>query len=152
MDLDVETISLTDGFKGWWSKIELFKLKGPVLFFDLDTIIRGDISHIIDKIKDEKFVILRDFYRKGISMQSSMMYWNGDMRFIYDAYKNNDKTFEGDQDFIESVVEKAVYWQDVSQEVVSFKCDILRRELLDSDKVVIFHGQPRPWRQSVIPY
>lgn len=152
LDLDVETISLTDGYEGWWAKIELFKIKGPVLFFDLDTIIRGDISHIIEKVKDEKFVILRDFYRKGNSMQSSMMYWNSDMSFICEKFKENKATFEGDQDFIESVVDKAVYWQDVSDEIVSFKCNILRRELLDSDKVVIFHGQPRPWRQHVIPY
>ncbi len=152
LELNIKTIPLEDNWSGWWAKIELFKINGPVLYFDLDTIILNDLSDTISKVKDLDFVILRDFYRKGYSMQSSMMYWNGDKKYIYDRFKLNKTEFYGDQEFIETVVPTVEYWQDISDGIVSFKCDVLRRGMKDTSEVVIFHGEPKPWGQNVIPY
>ena len=151
--IDVETIALTDSWPSWWSKIELFKLKGPVLYFDLDTIIVKDMTDTIAKFSAEQFVILRDFYRGKGTMQSSIMYWSGDMSFVYNLFKREPKFFNGgDQEFIEYAVREATCFQDLTDAVVSFKCHVLKRGLLPSDECVIFHGEPRPWRQDVISY
>lgn len=153
VELKVDTIPLEDGFHGWWSKMELFKLRGPTLFFDLDTIILKDISSVLNVVKHLDFVILRDFYRKGNSMQSSMMYWKNDASVIYNMFmKVGGAGLHSDQEFIETVVRNAHYWQDFSDGIISFKCDVMERGLRASDEVVIFHGNPRHWEQNKISY
>jgi hypothetical protein len=61
------------------------------------------------------------------------------------------RTAGGDQSYIEQNV-RAEYFQDFTNEVVSYKADICKRGPLSSDKVVIFHGQPRPWEQAILAY
>lgn len=52
--LDTKIIPKPRGMKGWWSKLELFnpanagKLKGRILYLDLDTLIVGNLDPIID--------------------------------------------------------------------------------------------------------
>lgn len=153
-EVDCESISLEHNLPGWWSKMELFKLQGPVLFMDLDTIVLGDLSSVIDKASDKAFVILRDFYRGENALQSSLMYWSGDMSYLYDDFINKiDMSDHGDQNYIEKHIKGSVTrWQDITDNIVSFKVDILKRGLRESDKCVIFHGNPRPWEQNVIAY
>ena len=38
-DEEIEARPLKRDWPGWWAKMELFALPGPVLFFDLDTVI-----------------------------------------------------------------------------------------------------------------
>lgn len=43
----IEAIPLVHGWPGWWSKVELFRpgvFTGHTLFFDLDVVMRGDLS------------------------------------------------------------------------------------------------------------
>jgi hypothetical protein len=120
---------------------------------DLDTVIQGPIS-FLDKIADENFVILRDVYRGKANpkaMQSSIMYWSQDMTWLYEKYAAHP-VFDlphGDQQYLEQTV-TATYFQDFTDDIVSFKADVLARNA--DGKVVIFHGKPRPWEQSRIPY
>src|SRR5262245_61940013 len=46
VEVPCERIPLEHDWPGWWAKVELFKLKAPVLFFDLDTAIVGDLENI----------------------------------------------------------------------------------------------------------
>jgi hypothetical protein len=158
-----EYTPLIHDWKGWWSKLELFRIEGPCLYFDLDTIIVGDCTDIVRTAQTKDFVILRDFYRgytltpiNPHAMGSGMMYWSKSMQFIYDLYLNDAQEVAGDQDFIEYALRDRLdtvsYWQDICTGIVSYKAHDRHNGLQPTDKVVCFHGQPRPWNQSVIPY
>lgn len=157
------TIPLAHDWKGWWSKLELFKLQGQCLYFDLDTIIVGDCTDIVNAAKNKEFVILRDFYRgytltpiNPHAMGSGMMYWKDSVRFIYDLYLNDPQEVVGDQDFIEYAMQDRLdtvtYWQDICTGVVSYKAHDRHEGLQPTDRVVCFHGTPRPWEQNTIEY
>jgi alpha-N-acetylglucosamine transferase len=51
VNVPCERIPLTHNWPGWWSKLELFRpgiFKGRVLYIDLDSIIIGDLSPLVD--------------------------------------------------------------------------------------------------------
>jgi hypothetical protein len=90
-DVSVDRIPLIDAGSGFWSKLELFRpglFNGPVLYIDLDTIICGNITPIVEKIKNEKFLMWQDL-DNGIH-SSAIMFWNGDYSFLWDLYKSNE--------------------------------------------------------------
>jgi hypothetical protein len=145
--LDCETIALDHDWPGWWAKMEVFKVPGPVLYFDLDTVIVRDISPIIELAGDDHFVILRDFYRGRINrhaMQSSMMWWNGDVSHLYREFAAEPRFYMGgDQEWLEQhYAGEFAFWQDVAPRCVgSWKAS----ERTKNERVIIFHGKPRPW-------
>src|SRR3972149_7317652 len=47
-------IKLEKGYKGWWSKFEIFRNKGINLYFDLDTVIFSGLDEIIQIVKGLK--------------------------------------------------------------------------------------------------
>lgn len=157
-----DSAPLEHGWKGWWSKLELFKLQGPCLYLDLDTILVSDCTPLVDAAKDKSFVVLRDFYRgytltpiNPKAIGSGMMYWKDSMRFLYESYLQSSVDYDGDQDFIEHAMQgkEVHYWQDLCTGVVSYKAHNRNEIGLQlTDKVICFHGKPRPWEQSVISY
>lgn len=142
----------------WWPKIEIFKIPGPVLYLDLDTIVARDVTPMIDAAKNHEFVGIRDFYkdrRMERTLGSGVMYWSGDMRYLYDEFvKNPEKHMAecsntrwwGDQGFIEKhVKQKTAYWQDIApNHLVSWKVHC-RNGIPPSATIVAFHGKPKPW-------
>ena len=158
IDLECNTIKLENNWPGWWSKIELFKQKGPAIYFDLDLIIHDNIDHIIKKISHTELSGLKDQWHPG-DMNSSVMYWKGDMEFIYNNFKENPskfiQTYKGDQDFIGAQLKNREYIQDFCEgEVVSFKANIDYGTGFNptQHKIIFFHGPPRPWEQNIINY
>ncbi|MGB0792858.1 MAG: hypothetical protein ACPGTR_04875 [Opitutales bacterium] len=168
IELQCNTIQLEHGWPGWWSKMELFKLEGPILYIDLDTIITGDLSALVAKLIGEKFCILRDVCKGNVNhkafidekkMGSGIMFWKSDMRFLYDDFLKKSveymAKFRGDQDYIESIMWDldVTYLQDLTDSVVSFKIDLDHGRNYDPaiHRIVFFHGRPRPWEQSLIP-
>jgi hypothetical protein len=155
-ELQCKTERMTHNWPGWWAKMELFRIPGPCLYFDLDTILVADCREWAAKVVQEDFVVLRDPYRGKTdprAMGSGIMAWSSDVSYIFKAYRQNP-TFDhdhGDQGFIETVAE-AKYIQDFTGSVVSYKADILNDFPIRSATVVYFHGQPRPWDQNLIPY
>lgn len=157
-----EKIKLENNWPGWWSKIELFKLKGPVLYFDLDTIIVGNLASIVEVAKNNKFSILRDAYqgkKNPNAMQSSVMGWNSDMSTLYNEFKKDDKqiikTLHGDQTFIGNFLDPktVTFFQDVLNDtLLSYKVDVMGKPLSSRTSVVFFHGLPRPWQQTELIY
>lgn len=151
--LQCNYLPLVHNWPGWWSKMELFRLRPPFLFLDLDTTILGPVT-FQPTMQQSPFMILRDVYRgkrNQMAMQSSIMWINQDMTWVYEKYRENPvfKKQGGDQAWLEEHL-KADYFQDITDEIVSFKADVQRRGLKDSDQIVIFHGQPRPWEQSLL--
>jgi hypothetical protein len=143
---------------GWWSKMEIFDYPGEALYFDLDTIICGDCTKWVESIRGSEFAILRDVYRGRRdpgAVQSSIMYWDGDMGWLYDQFADNPdfSHSHGDQGYIQENVKKPVFIQDRTDQVVSFKADIQDKGYDPANaSVVFFHGKPRPWEQNVINY
>lgn len=119
-EVNCDRIELEPGSPGFWAKMQLFKpnlFTGPVLYFDLDTVICKNIDDIIKKCQDKKFVM---WYEKDKQIHSSaMMYWDGDYSFLWDLYKSKDitywkKTFAdvplyGDQGLISENVEHELF-------------------------------------------
>lgn len=162
-ELECSTIPLQHDLVGWWSKLELFSAfcEGETLFLDLDTIIRGPCEQAIDAARNHQFVILRDVsrgVRNPLAMQSSIMFWRGSMRWIYESFVNQNltSTLHSDQNFFEQAFRdfkmNATYWQDITNCVASYKVHIAGQATPSQAPIVIFHGSPRPWQQKDIPY
>jgi hypothetical protein len=146
----VECLPLRRQNKGWWAKLELFRIPGPVAYFDLDTIIIDDITDII--IYPHVFTALTGF--KPGRFASGFMAWNGDFRYldqdIDDAtqrvYSATAKRW-GDQDWIREHLrtEPALTETLFPGRFVSYKLDVLRSgRVPPGASVVCFHGTPRP--------
>ena len=160
VDVPCERIPLAHDWPGWWSKIELFKLEGPVLFFDLDTAIVGDLTHIASTVLDPLcgFKILSDFYRPD-GLGSGVMGWNGiiaseDLRRWYETFAADPRKWMdicgglGDQDFINRQTHRVTgLWQSDrlgahAGEIVSYKVHC-RDGIPANARVVCLHGKPK---------
>ena len=73
---DVDTDMHDSGFPGWWQKVSLFApgrfTEGRVLYFDLDTIIRGDLSPLAGY--SGEYATLRDVWRPELG-QTAVVAW-----------------------------------------------------------------------------
>lgn len=158
-------IELEHSFPRWWPKLELFShsyLKGrKVIYFDLDTIITGDITELIEY--DHDFSMLRDFYFNH-RFGSGVMAWNGDRSFITEKFMEDPesimqhyKTSEnwGDQAFIRDCIGKnnITVLQDIPclrGKICSYKVNKKHHKSFRGSSIVCFHGTPRPrevgWR------
>jgi len=157
MELDCPTLTLDYDWPGWWSKIELFRLPSA-LYMDLDTVLVGDCTELLEAARPHDFVIMRDVYRGAAdprAMQSSLMWWSKPHRFIYDQFKTGDRYCEGgDQVYLEWALagRLVTYWQDITPGIVSFKADVLPNGVQAEDRLIAFHGKPRPWEQTRVAY
>jgi hypothetical protein len=150
LPIDIKPIEADVGVRGWWNKCALFRPgifpNGErVLYFDLDTIITGDLSDIA--AYTGKFAALRDFNFKG-NMNSGLMAWEaGTLDHIWRVWQRCGRPqFDpgGDQAWIEDMQPTADYWQEILPgQVVSYKVDC-QQGVPDNARVVCFHGKPRP--------
>jgi hypothetical protein len=162
-DLDCDTLPLRSNLKGWWSKLELFDVftEGNTLFMDLDTVIRGPCTEILDRLMGRSFVIVRDFYRmrtNRTAMGSCVIFWNGNYRWIFEMFLADrpEKKLRGDQDFLEQAFtakgQGVEYVQDITHEVCNFMAHIRDQSPPSEAAIVCFHGKPRPWDQTMVPH
>ena len=85
-------IKMEHAWPRWWPKMEIFKIPGPVLYLDLDTIVVSDLNEIIKKASQYEFVGIRDFYkdhRMERTLGSGVMFWTGDMKYLYEEFLKN---------------------------------------------------------------
>ena len=85
-----ERVALEDVGKGFWSKVQLFKpdlFTGPVLYLDLDTVICSSLDTIVERIKDQKFVMWYEADKKIHS--SAFMWWHGDYSHLWELYQQH---------------------------------------------------------------
>ena len=87
-EVNCERIPLVDTGTGFWSKLELFRpglFTSPVLYIDLDTVICKNIDEIVDRCRNERFVM---WLEKDKNIHSSaLMYWDGDYSYLWNFYK-----------------------------------------------------------------
>ena len=87
VDVPCNQIPLIGTGAGFWAKLELFRpglFTGPVLYIDLDTVICSNIDDIVNRIKDQQFVMLLETDKDVVS--SAVMWWQGDHSYIWNQY------------------------------------------------------------------
>jgi hypothetical protein len=149
---------LIHDFPGWWSKIELFKPgmfdTDRVFYFDLDTMIVGNIDHMLDYGGDLYY--LRDFYSQ-VGLASGIMAWKNNSPNVFKIYEKfmespsaTMKRYHGDQEFISPIIGKfGDYVQDLyPKQILSYKKDCIEAyttpTLPSMGRILCFHGNPRP--------
>lgn len=139
-------------WKKWWCKLELFRPDmeqfGDLLFFDLDTVILGDLSDIADV---KVLTMLEDFYRPN-QAASGLMYLPQEMRaHVWEQWIANPaehiRRYRGDQEFLRPLIgEQTEFWQRLLPgQVVSYKVHVQKGQHGPDTRVVCFHGRPKPW-------
>lgn len=158
--------------RSWWYKMQMFNPGhglGPVLYFDLDVVIAGDISFLTN-LDSEYFWALKDFkrlWRPGwTGINSSVMYWdNRKFGYIWEDFKEQGRLaimqkYHGDQDYLSAIINsthlkylpesKIRSWRwEIKDMGWDFKTRNYRRPntgtLLDAEtRIMIFHGHPKP--------
>jgi len=156
----LEVMPLEYPYPGWWSKMEMFRpameTLGDILFFDLDTVIVGDL---VDIAAVGRLTLLADFFRETerTRLGSGMMYLPAEEREqVWRAWVRGDprahmRKYRGDQEFLAPTLLSAWQvsrWQDVLPgQVVSYKAHVKPAGGVPiGARVVCFHGRPRPWQ------
>jgi len=163
-----EAIPLKHDWPGWWAKMELFTLTGPVLYLDLDTWIVGQIDALCKwvEIKTDAILMLRGFYRNDDC--SGIMAWNSDISWLtakFASFVHNaawkEQThgvgcggYQGDQDYIRQHLRHLqvpiVSAQDIQPGIYSYKVHVKDKGSIPADSSIIcFHGLPRPYELKV---
>ena len=151
-------IPLTMDLFGWWSKIELFQLKGSVIYFDLDTIILRSIDNLAEKIvscgvqsdSPNSFYMLRAF-RAGETWASGIMAWTGDWSWLMNEFdKDKDIPRRGrswEQRYIKEKLKsrnvKIRAVNDYLPKIYSYRHHCKERIPYDAE-AVCFHGNNKP--------
>jgi hypothetical protein len=158
-----ERVPLLYDWPGWWAKMELFRpdIQEDILFFDLDTVIVGDLSAAASV---GRTTVLRDPNAPDIVNSAVMYLTEPDRARVWQKWISDPAGHMkrcspfGDQAFIGEVLHGSARWQDVLPgALLSYKIDILKglsispeSAVVPADCVVVyFHGRPRPWHITV---
>ena len=139
---------LPEGLTGWWNKLYLFKegiftVGQRVIYFDLDTLITGNLEPIL--YYQGPFALLRDFYRPNGYGSGVMLWEGGTCHSIWSDYEAAGRPIlaGGDQEWIEKAYANAEIVQNLfPQMFASYKvdCHPLPPE---NTRVLCFHGEPK---------
>lgn len=151
-----EVIPFKHSYRGWWSKIELFRpdiFTGQVFYMDLDTVLVRNIDEML-KFKTT-FAGIRDLYHHNF-LQTSIMSWDSShnhqvyYNFVPRAQMVMTHYPEGDAKWIRENVYNYDYIPDnFPGRIVSYKAHCLNREnghvtIPKDASIICFHGKPRP--------
>lgn len=155
---------LPAGIPYWWNKLYLFSkempIKGRIFYLDLDTVIVGDLSQIVQC--DKPFVMLQDVYHK-LGRGSGLMSWNNekaDYSYLWENfYPNAEKIHKsywphGDQVWIQQKLHVLPHtWQELYKgEILSLKVDCVKFMGKPSKaKIIFYHGKPSVEESLNIP-
>jgi len=141
-------IPLMKNYPGWWSKLEAFRIHGPCIYLDLDTVVLRSISNFAKIVcKQEKGFWMLEPFRATEEWASGVMAWNGDYRWLFNELTTDDiLRYEWDQRYISAKLkERCVLINRVQEyvKVMSYKKQARHLKEVDAD-IVCFHGKPRP--------
>lgn len=158
--------------KSWWYKMQIFNSKyhaGPLLYFDLDTVIIGNLDWLVNLSLDY-FWTVRDFKylwkSNNFTINSSIMWFNTtQFHSVWEDFSSKKlekitALYRGDQDYITEAIPVARRRFFELERVKSWRWQCLdggysfaqKRHLLpntgtsvtDPTSVLIFHGKPKP--------
>ena len=153
-DLECETTPLILDLPGWWSKMELFRQTGNIIYFDLDTVILDDITELVEY--PHEFSALADIHHNSIlpgRLWSGIMAWSGDHTDIYNKFVENIEfnmsrsQQGGDQHFIGDFRPNFTPVQKITSGIVCYKLELKNNESPPPEtKIIYFMGNPKPWQ------
>lgn len=151
-DMPVKNIRLINNLPDWWSKLELFRLNGPVLYFDLDTVILDDITDLVKSVSRmpegevRMLVPFNPARKRAGNWASGVMAWHGDFRFILNNYRYRKNGKGWDQVYIfRSLMNKGIDIKSINEfmPMHSYKRHCTTGVPADA-KVICFHGNQKP--------
>jgi len=153
----VEILPLRHNWPGWWSMIEMFRLKGPVVAGGLDMIVLDDIDRLAElalTCPPDVFYMARPQprpFNNGEKWCSGLQIWNGDWSWLYEQFCLNPQSYMDfhvkEQRFtytcLMNHMVKIRAVQDYFDGYYSYKNNCRNGKPKDA-RVVLFHGHPRP--------
>lgn len=142
----IEVVPLKTKRRGWWAKVELFRLPGPVLYFDLDTLILNDITSLGMAAMQEDFLMLTPFKSSELWASGVMAWGNGAYGFLHKNLNQKDiDEFKWDQRYIHTKLrERGVDIHPIQDYTTVFS---YKRQCgsgpPEGAQVICFHGRPR---------
>ena len=135
----VDCIAPLRNWPGWWAKVNLFGMGLPLIYFDLDVIITGDLQPLLDW---QGFGIIADYWQPMFN--SSVMKLAGNEGHVFDLFSKDDmaRCRHGDQQWITERMPKAATFP--KSWFPSYKADSCESEPPAGSLAVVFHGQPKP--------
>jgi hypothetical protein len=164
--------SISGPKKSWWYKLQVFNPEhhqGPLLYFDLDTVITQNIDWIWQSSL-QHFWTVRDFkylWRPTNYTVNTSIMWFNTVRFahVYRDFVTQNimqlmRRYHGDQDYITEVIPQDQRRFLNTEQVKSWRWQTLDggynfnnrkyhnpgagTQLTDKTSVLIFHGKPKP--------
>jgi hypothetical protein len=150
----------------------VFRIEGPCLYLDLDTVVCGSIRGLLDLITamaPHQLLMLRDFHHPD-RLASGILGWSHSMTDLYDTFSRlseegrfdtsqkcrfhlHNERYRGDQDWLANRVNvrhpgrqiHAVKAQNLWPHICSYKVDCEGAAALPAGCALLcFHGKPRP--------
>ena len=137
---------------GWWYKLWLFSDEMPfepgerIMFFDLDTIVTGNIDDILEYDCPADLIGLRNFYNPERFASGLLMWRHGTQthiwrEFVAEPRKAQAQSPDGDQQWTELHATNWTLWQAEFEGVYSYKQSCSNGLPTDA-KIVCYHGTP----------
>lgn len=146
---------LIKNLKGWWSKLEPFRIftETPTVFLDLDIAIRSDLSSFNEKVSNipkDSFYMAAPFNKRE-EWSSWIMAWNGNFSFLFDEItEKNIVDFDWDQRYISWKVKEKEFKirpiQDLDNRLHSYKI----HGIPENSLFVSFHGKTRDIKEKCL--
>jgi len=146
---------------GWWAKPCVFEMMGPTIYLDLDSIVVGSLSRLVERVctlhrDGERAIWMMESirWRRGATRlqnerwASGVMAWTQNWQSITAEYITTEaqKHFKNDQQYIAEQVMRRWAVPRVIQahvSIASYKWDCMGGVPAGTD-IVAFHGHPRP--------
>ena len=142
MAVPCDSVPLKNGWPGWWSKLELWRpgtFEGRVLYFDLDTLITGNITPLAGYRND--LATLTDFFSPRIAATGVLAWDARKTDNIWARIQSGPPEFKGRSDLYLDL--KGDRLQDIFPGTFgSYKAHELEAGPADYS-VVCFHGYPK---------
>jgi len=139
-------------FPGWWAKISLFepgRFSGRVFYLDLDTTVVGLLDPIV--LIEAPFAAIKD-YQYPMIINSSVMVWDaGVADHVFTEFNPSVmERYSGDQNWINNRIPTARRFP--REWCVSYKATVKPMgRVPDNARIVVYHGEPKPWDLEIHP-
>ena len=153
----ISTFPLIADYPGWWSKVSIFAIYGPVLYLDLDVNIMGDLTPIIEAIPRYQFITCRSLWEPDLDpyLNSSVTGWSGDISLLLRSFMEDpnfailglrlDKWLQ--EWALPWASIKTTFWQDICPDMIcSYNRLVdLGNVDLSNCRILVSQCNPRPW-------
>lgn len=168
---ELRDLGVSGAKKGWWYKLQMFNAKhhhGPLLYFDLDTVITDNIDWITH-LPTQYLWAPKDFKHlwrpQHTGINSSVLWWDTDaFGDVWQTFKSRDfnllqRQYPGDQDFLSDAIDQSRrrFMNDRLVRSWKWECldggwDFKQRKhnvpgqgtVLNGTGILVFHGHPKP--------